>query len=239
VVVGKNELRGSNRERALAGFARLLTEVPWAVDAEDVARLRKENISDAAIEHSILVTAFFNYFPRVADGTGVEFDYDSPLPRIDVDKTREALPRIAVEDWNSSVNGATLPKFVHVPFVEAKLAPWRALHLERDAPLGTATRAVIARAAAAELCDHAAVDHWKDVKPRHDLDEHLADFARKLTKTPWAMDAGDVDRLRAQGLSDEAILGAVTLVAYQNAISRMHHGLAAMRTRHRGDGERT
>lgn len=228
MVAGKNELRGSSRERALVGFARVLTDVPWAVDGEDVARLRKQNISDAAIEHAILVTAFFNYFPRVADGTGVEFDYDSPLPRIDVDKTREALPRIPVEDWNSTVNGAMLPKFVHAPFVEAKLAPWRALHLEREAPLGTATRAVITQAAAAELCDHAAVDHWKDVKPQHDPDEHLADFARKLTKTPWAMDAGDVERLRADGLSDEAILGAVTLVAYQNAISRMHHGLAAM-----------
>jgi len=63
--------------------------------------------------------------------------------------------------------------------------------------------------------------------------EHALDEALK------GVDAGDVDRLRAQGLSDEAILGAVTLVAYQNAISRMHHGLAAMRTRHRGDGERT
>ncbi len=78
VVVGQNELRGTSRERALAGFAHVLTEVPWAVNASDIGRLRQENISDAAIEQAILVTAFFNYFPRVADGTGVEFDYESP-----------------------------------------------------------------------------------------------------------------------------------------------------------------
>lgn len=228
VVVGKNELRGTSRERTLAGFAHVLTEVPWAVDASDIGRLRQENISDAAIEQAILVAAFFNYFPRVADGTGVEFDYESPLPRIEVDKTREPLPRIPVAEWNVSVDGSTLPKFVHAPFVEAKLAPWRGLHLEREMPFGRATRALIARAAAEELCDFAAHGHWKDIEPRETADRCLVDFARKLTKTPWAMSAGDVEALRREGLSDEAILGAITLVAYQNAISRMHHGLAAM-----------
>lgn len=228
VIVGQNELRATSRERALAGFAHVLTEVPWAVDASDIARLRQENISDAAIEQAILVTAFFNYFPRVADGTGVEFDYESPLPRINVDKTREPLPRIPVEEWDVSVDGSTLPKFVHAPFVEAKLAPWRGLHLEREMPFGQATRALIARAAAEELCDSAALGHWKDIEPRERADICLVDFARKLTKAPWAMSEGDVEALRREGLSDEAILGAITLVAYQNAISRMHHGLAAM-----------
>jgi len=40
---------------------------------------------------------------------------------------------------------------------------------------------------------------------------------------------GASDDLLALGLSDEATWGAITLIAHQNAISRMHHGLAAMR----------
>ena len=63
-----------------------------------MTRLRDAGISEAAIEQAILVTAFFNYFPRVADGTGIEFDYESPLPRISIDTTREALPRIPRND---------------------------------------------------------------------------------------------------------------------------------------------
>jgi len=229
VVAGGKELRGSSRERALAGFARVLTEVPWAVNGEDIDRLRKEGISDDAIEHAILVAAFFNYFPRVADGVGIEFDYESPLPRIDVDTTREALPRIPREDWNPAVDGSALPSFAHTPQVASILTPWRILHFDRTAPLTPATRKLVARVVTEELCDSAALGQWRDAQPANAADEQLVSFARKLTRKPWAMNAGDADALRALGLSDEAILGAITLIAHQNAISRIHHGLAAMR----------
>ena len=229
VVAGGKDLRGSPRERALAGFARVLTDMPWALNGEDVALLRKEGISDDAIEHAILVTAFFNYFPRVADGVGIEFDYESPLPRIDVDTTREAWPRIPKADWNPAVDGSALPSFPQTPQVTAILTPWRILHFERTAPLTRETRKLVAHVVTEELCDSAALGVWQDVQPANDTDEQLVSFARKLTRTPWAMNAGDAEALRAVGLSDEAILGAITLIAHQNAISRMHHGLAAMR----------
>jgi alkylhydroperoxidase family enzyme len=229
IIAGDKELHGSPRERALAGFARILTDVPWAVDAEDIGRLRKEGISEEAIEQAILVTAFFNYFPRVADGTGIEFDYESPLPRINVDVTREALPRISPADWNPDVDGSTLPALTHAPHVVSILTPWRTLHAERTKPLGQTTRRVLFRIVAEELCDSAALGHWKDAEPATETEKHLASFARKLTKTPWAMNQGDVDALRAVGLSDEGILGAITLIAHQNTISRIHHALAAVR----------
>lgn len=229
IIAGGEELRGTPRERALAGFARVLTDVPWAIDAEDIGRLRKEGISEEAIEQAILVTAFFNYFPRVADGTGIEFDYESPLPRITVDTAREPLPRFPTADWDPTVDGSTLPAFTHAPHVASILAPWRALHLERRAPLGQTTRRLLFRIVCEELCDSAALGHWKDAEPTNEAEKHLASFAQKLTKTPWAMNQGDVDALRAVGLSDEAILGAITLIAHQNAISRMHHALAAVR----------
>lgn len=223
-------MRGSSRERALAGFARVLTDVPWTVNAEDIERLRKEAISEEAIEQAILVTAFFNYFPRVADGTGIEFDYESPLPRITVDSTREALPRPPKDDWNPTVDGSSLPTFAHGPHVASLLGSWRVFHLERPTPLGQTTRRMLFRTVAEDLCDSAALGQWKDAEPSNEAEKHLASFAQKLTKTPWAMNQGDVDALRAVGLSDEGILGAITLIAHQNAISRMHHGVVAMRS---------
>ena len=222
-------MRGSQRERALAGFAHVLTEVPWAINADDIARLRDVGISDDAIEQAILVTAFFNYFPRVADGTGIEFDYESPLPRITIDATREALPRIPKNDWNLAVDGSILPSFPRAPQIASILAPWRVLHLERTAPLTLNTRRFLAFVVAEELCDAAALGPWKDAQAANDIEKHLGSFARKLTRTPWVMSAGDIETLRAASLSDEAILAAITLVAHQNAISRMHHALAAVR----------
>ena len=228
-MAGKKDLRGSPREQALAGFAHVLTEVPWAVNADDIVRLREAEISEEAIEQAIVVTAFFNYFPRVADGTGIEFDYESPLPRINVDTTREALPRFPVTAWNPAVNGSTLPSFPHAPHIASILAPWRALHLERTVPLAQSTRRLLLSIVAEELCDPAALGPWNDARPENDIERHLVSFARKLTKTPWAMNTEDVDALRAVGLSDEAVLAAITLIAHQNAISRMHHALAAVR----------
>ncbi len=221
-------MRASARELALAGLARVLTEIPWAVTGEDIARLRDAGISEEGIEQAILVTAFFNYFPRVADGTGIEFDYESPLPRIAVDPLREALPRIPDSEWNPAVDGSTLPKFAREPRTETLLEPWHVYHFHREAPLPRQTRRLIARTVTEHLCDSAALGRWKDVLPSNDTEKQLADFATKLTRSPWAMSAGDVDALRAVGLSDNAILDAITLIAHQNAISRMHHALAAL-----------
>jgi alkylhydroperoxidase family enzyme len=228
IVAGKKDLRASPRERALAGFAHVLTEVPWALTADDITHLRKVDISEEGIEQAILVTAFFNYYPRVADATGIEFDYESPLPRITVDTTREALPRFPEADWNPAVDGSTVPSFPREPRVATILAPWHAFHFERTAPLSSHARKVLARTVTENLCDSAALAQWKDVRPSNEKEERLASFAEKLTKTPWAMNAQDIDALRAVGFSDEEALAAITLIAHQNAISRMHHALAAV-----------
>lgn len=228
MVSGVGELRASPRERALAGFANLLTEVPWAVGADDIMKLRQSGISNLAIEQAICVTAFFNYFPRVADATGIDFDYESPLPRIAVDPSRQPLPRIAQSDWNQAVDGSMLPSFLGEPRATALLEPWHAYHFHRDAPLAKYVRRLIARTVAEHLCDFGAFSRWKDIAPTNELESLLVDFAAKLTRSPWAMSAADIDSLRAAGLSDHAILDAITLIAHQNAISRIHHALFAL-----------
>jgi len=49
----------------------------------------------------------------------------------------------------------------------------------------------------------------------------LLEFAEKLTKHPSSMVEGDVDTLRSTGMSDEAILDLVQLIAYFNYTNRL------------------
>lgn len=230
-MAGTVDLHGSPRERALAGFAALLTEAPWTVDAADMARLREAGLSEPGLEHAVAVASFFNYFTRVADGTGIDFDYESPLPRISVDRDRPALPRPAPTEWNPALDGSVLPAFRHRDFARGLLEQWRAYLFERDAPISRRDRLVVARAASEELCDTGAVARWHDAAPVDDRERAIAAYTKKLTLTPWAMIAEDLAPLRTFGLTDEAILHMIALTAHQNAITRMHFGLAALHGR--------
>ncbi|HZB85128.1 MAG TPA: peroxidase-related enzyme [Gaiellaceae bacterium] len=49
----------------------------------------------------------------------------------------------------------------------------------------------------------------------------LCDFARKLTLRPAEMAAGDVEALRAYGLSDAAVSDAIQVVAFFNYVNRV------------------
>ena len=49
----------------------------------------------------------------------------------------------------------------------------------------------------------------------------LCDYAEKLTRTPAAMEEGDLEPLRAHGLSDAAIHDAIQVVAYFNYVNRV------------------
>jgi len=53
----------------------------------------------------------------------------------------------------------------------------------------------------------------------------LCEYADKLTRTPSGMTPSDLDRLRAVGLSDRAILDAVEVIAYFNYINRVADAL--------------
>lgn len=53
----------------------------------------------------------------------------------------------------------------------------------------------------------------------------LLDYAWKLTKTPGAMAASDVQKLRDQGFSDRAVTDAAQVIGYFNYINRIADGL--------------
>jgi len=190
--------------------------------------MREAGVSEEGIEQAISIAGFFNYLTRVADATAVEPDYESPVPRIVVDRARAAEPRPPTSKWNAKVDGSVTPEFPRRPKTTSAVERWRAYLLERDEPLTARERRVLARAAAEDVCDAGAVSRWSDAAPATPRERALAAFAGKLSNAPWQMQESDLAPLRAEGLDDRALLHAITVVAGQNAISRMHHGLAAL-----------
>ena len=68
------------------------------------------------------------------------------------------------------------------------------------------------------------MDDWRSA----DLDDAvraLCRYAEKLTRTPGAMCAADVEALRAAGFDDVAIHDAIQVVAYFNYINRVADGV--------------
>ena len=53
----------------------------------------------------------------------------------------------------------------------------------------------------------------------------MLDYTSKLTRTPWDMAAEDVEKLRAAGFDDRAILDIVQVVAYYAYVNRIADGL--------------
>lgn len=61
-------------QAALADFAERLTRRPQAMAEADALALRKAGLSDADIADAVLVTAYFNFVNRIAQGLGVELE---------------------------------------------------------------------------------------------------------------------------------------------------------------------
>ena len=59
-------------ERAIVAYALKLTRSPRVMGGDDVEALRAHGFGDAEIFELALVTAYFNYTNRVAEGLGVE-----------------------------------------------------------------------------------------------------------------------------------------------------------------------
>ncbi len=64
----------SPAERALLDYAVKLAREPWAMQQEDIERLRSAGWSDAAILDLVIVTAYYSFVNRIAQGLGVELE---------------------------------------------------------------------------------------------------------------------------------------------------------------------
>jgi len=61
-------------DRALLDYASKLTREPWTVSAADVQQLRNAGWSDSAILDLNLVSSYYAFVNRVADGLGVNLE---------------------------------------------------------------------------------------------------------------------------------------------------------------------
>jgi hypothetical protein len=57
----------------------------------------------------------------------------------------------------------------------------------------------------------------------------LDTFARKLSRIPWRMSPADLQALRDIGYPERAVLHAISVVALQNAESRLAMGISLTR----------
>lgn len=202
----------------------MLTRTPWAFSDQP---LRAAGFSEAAIVQLVGIAAFFNHVTRVADATGIEFDYASPLRRIEVDRSRPPFAGAPTPAPPAAGPPATL-----LPGFAAALRSWKSQVLESDLPLSRPERSALAARVAELLGDGAAAARLRaEARPAVRLGPALA-FVDKLTLEQWNVTGADVAALRGIGFPDEEILAIIAVIASSNAFVRI--GLALTEV---GDGE--
>ena len=211
-----------DREAALARFAVTLTAEPWSLTPATAEDLAAQGFDATAIEAATGVVAMFNYLTRVADASGIEFDYATPLPAFRPERQRRPVDRPDRDSW--PVLGAEYRTFPLLPALTQAWDRWREYVFDSDEPLTRRQREVVALVAAQECCDRWAAEQLSSDVPSGDAEVRLVAFARKLSRSPWQMEPADLDGLRGLGLSDRAVLHVIAVVAFQNAESRVALG---------------
>lgn len=183
-------------------------------------------LDEDQLEAAIGVVSMFNYFTRVANATGIEFDYLTPLPAFEPDLRQATTPRPGrpAPSGGGADGGRREPRYQQL---QATWSAWRGYLLEAEAPISRRERRLLASVAAEETTDWEGAEALDRLERPAD-DEPLVGFARKLSRHPWRMTAGDLAQLRAAGYPEKAVLHVISVVAHQNADSRLAIGLAAV-----------
>jgi uncharacterized protein YciW len=211
----------SPQDACLVDFARTLTARPWMIGPADIHRLSDVGLSRTSIVLVIGLVAMFNYLTRIADGTGVEADYQNELPEFVYRGVTESVPRPGPDEW-PAVDGS-LQLLSVLPDAFANWQHWREYVLDNPDPVPPATRHRLRSIAARNACDSTV-----PAPDENNAQDLLAQFADKLSRTPWLTAQPDIDALRRTGLDDRAILHVIAVVAYQSAESRLRIGLSAL-----------
>jgi uncharacterized protein YciW len=213
------------RARTLARLAVTLTAQPWALTPEAVKDADRHGLDKDQIEAAIGVISMFNYFTRVADATGIEFDYPTALPAFEPDRDQVAATR--PDHPGSSGQPAGHRRRPDDERLQAAWESWRSYVLDTEEPLSRRERSLLASVAARESGDWEGAEALNGREDLSDGDDRLIEFARKLSRQPWQMEEGDLEGLRAAGYSEKATLHVISVVAHQNADSRLALGLTA------------
>ncbi len=179
-----------------------------------------EGLDENQLEIAFGVISMFNYFTRVADATGIEFDYQTPLPAFRPDLRRAAAPRPDRPAVSGRSPGRRQPGNERL---RGAWEAWRIYQFEGDGPLSRGERRLLAAVAAEEAADWEYAEALGGASVAENA--LLVNFARKLSREPWSMEPDDLQKLRAGGYSELAILRAISLIAHQNADSRLALGL--------------
>jgi hypothetical protein len=185
----------------------------------------RHGLDEEQIEAVIGVISMFNYFTRVADATGIEFDYLTPLPAFEPDRRQATAPRPSRPVSSSTGAGRLRPRNRQL---QTAWESWRGYVLEPEEPISRRERRLLASVAAEETTDWEGAEALNGLERPADGDDLLIGFARKLSRQPWQMEAGDLAELRAAGYSEEGILHMISVVAHQNGDSRLAIGLGAV-----------
>lgn len=213
------------RARTLARLAVTLTAQPWAVTRAAVREAGRPGLDEEQVEVAVGVISMFNYFTRVADASGIEFDYVTPLPAFQPDLRQATAPRPDRSGPPRQPAGRRLlPRDRRL---QAAWESWRSYVLDTDEPVSRPERRLLATVAAEEAGDWAGAEALGGLRSGAEAEGQAVDFARKLSRQPWRMTAGDLDRLRASGYSEAAVLHVISVVAHQSADSRLAMGLGA------------
>lgn len=207
-------------------FARALTARPWTIGPADIRRLSAAGLSRASIALAIGLVALFNYLTRVADGTGIEADYESELPEFVYRGVTESFPRPEPAEWPPVDESIELLSLL--PGVPETWGRWREYLLESPSPIPMETRRRLQAIAARNACDGALAPADEAENAAASAPDALFQFAEKLSRTPWLVASADVEALRSTGMNDLAILHVIAVVAYQSAESRLRIGLSAL-----------
>jgi hypothetical protein len=188
---------------------------------------------------AIGLVALFNYLTRVADGTGIEPDYETELPQFAYRGVTESVDRPEPAEWPPVDRSIQLLSVL--PDVHAAWSRWRdyvlkstvleSTVLESTSAIPSATRHQLRVIAARNACDRAVVFDETEHNAAESLSgpaDTLARFAEKLSRTPWLMASSDVEALRSLGMDDRRILHVIAVVGYQSAESRLRIGLSAV-----------
>jgi hypothetical protein len=185
----------------------------------------RHGLDEEQIEAVVGVISMFNYFTRVADATGIEFDYLTPLPAFEPDLRQTTAPRPSRPVSSSTGAGRLRPRNRQL---QTAWESWRGYVLEAEEPISRRERRLLASVAAEETTDWEGSEALNGPERPADGDDLLIGFATKLSRQPWQMEAGDLAELRAAGYSEEGILHMISVVAHQNADSRLAIGLGAV-----------
>lgn len=215
------------RGAALARFAAVVTSRPWSITPDIGAGLAAAGLGAEDVEAAAGVVAMFNYLTRVADASGIELDYASELPVFQPERAQEPAPRPARDRWPAvAAEFRTFPGF---PALSEAWRAWREYVFDSGEPLTRRERMLLAGAAAQQCCDGGRADELSEYAPRDDREGLLDAFARKLSSRPWQMEPADLRTLRDAGWPEPALLHAISVVALQNAESRLAMGRALTR----------